>query len=79
MKNIYEVLQQKEADIERLKGELRALNIVAPLLEEEPEVQVATSSAGTYPTPPAQSADGGSPPKKPIWPWGRLKRERPAA
>jgi hypothetical protein len=36
MKNIHEVLKQKEADIERLKGELQALRVVAPLLQEEP-------------------------------------------
>jgi hypothetical protein len=35
MKNIHEVLQQKEADTERLKRELQALRVVAPLLEEE--------------------------------------------
>jgi len=71
MKNIYEVLRQKEADIERLKKELQALRIVAPLLEEElpAEVQVAPPPVRTYPTvqakpaPAAVAAD-----TKPIWP-----------
>lgn len=35
MKNIYELMRQKEAEFERLKSELQALRIAAPLLEEE--------------------------------------------
>jgi hypothetical protein len=68
MKNIYEVLRQKEADIERLKKELWALRVVAPLLEEEPilGVQVAPPPVRTYPTPPANG--GGVATAKPIWP-----------
>lgn len=34
MRNIYAVLQQKEAEIESLRMELRALHVVASLLEE---------------------------------------------
>jgi hypothetical protein len=71
MKNIYEVLRQKEADIERIKKELQALRVVAPLLEEEllPDMQVAPPPVRTYPTPQtkpttvAAAADN-----KPIWP-----------
>jgi hypothetical protein len=61
MKNIYEVLRQKEADIERLKGELQALRVVAPLLQEEsaPEVQVAPPPVRTDSTPPARPANSG--------------------
>ena len=70
MKNIYEVLRQKETEIERLKRELQALRIVAPLLEEEllPEMQVA-APLRSYPTPqtkPAAVAVAGD--NKPIWP-----------
>ena len=37
MKNIYEVMRQKELDIERLKKEIEALRVVAPMLgDEEP-------------------------------------------
>jgi len=71
MKNIYEVLRQKEADIERLKKELQALRIVAPLLEEElaTEAQVVPSPVRTYPTvqaKPAAATVGAD--SKPIWP-----------
>ena len=70
MRNIYEVMRQKEADIEQLKKELQALRVVAPLLEEDltPEVQ-APPSVRTYPTPPAKPiavAVGAD--TKPIWP-----------
>jgi len=44
MKNIYDVLQQKEADIDRLRQELQALRIVAPLLEGELEVDPEVAS-----------------------------------
>jgi hypothetical protein len=66
MRSIYEVLRQKEADVERLKKELQALRVVAPLLEEEllAEVQAAPSPVRSYATArPAASAD-----TKPIWP-----------
>ncbi|HVP52016.1 MAG TPA: hypothetical protein VMT05_07905 [Terriglobales bacterium] len=71
MKNIYEVLRQKEADIERLRKELQALRIVAPLLEEElvAEAQVVSPPVRTYatvqakPGPVTVVAD-----TKPIWP-----------
>jgi hypothetical protein len=71
MKNIYEVLRQKESEIERLKKELQALRIVAPLLEEElvAEAQVVSPPVRTYPAvqakpgPTTVVAD-----TKPIWP-----------
>ena len=34
MKNIYDVMQQKHLEIERLKKEIEALRTVAPLLED---------------------------------------------
>jgi len=69
MKNIYEVLRQKEADIERLKKELQALRIVAPLLEEElvAEAQVVPPPVRTYPTVQAKPAPVGAD-TKPVWP-----------
>jgi len=52
MKRLYEVLRQKETEIDRLKEELQALRIAAPLLEEElaPEVHAASTSVRSYPT-----------------------------
>jgi hypothetical protein len=40
MKNVYEVLRQKEMELTRLEKEVEALRLVAPLLSEEKEVGV---------------------------------------
>ncbi len=37
MKNVYEVLRQKEMELTRLEKEVEALRLVAPLLSEEKE------------------------------------------
>ena len=37
MRNIHEVLQQKEQDLERVRQEVEALRVVAPLLAGKPE------------------------------------------
>lgn len=54
MKNIYEILRQKEMEMERIKMELQALRIAAPLLEEEhllePELTIPMPPVQTYPT-----------------------------
>jgi hypothetical protein len=35
MKNVYEVLRQKELELSRLKKEIEALRVAAPLLSED--------------------------------------------
>jgi len=35
MKNVYEVLREKERSLLRLRGEVEALRLVAPLLSEQ--------------------------------------------
>jgi hypothetical protein len=35
MKNVYEVLRQKELEVSRLKQEVEALRVAAPLLSED--------------------------------------------
>jgi len=37
MKNVYEVLRQKELEVSRLEKEVDALRVVAPLLSEDGE------------------------------------------
>jgi hypothetical protein len=39
MKNVYEVLRQKELELTRLEKEVEALRVAAPLLSEEKEQQ----------------------------------------
>jgi len=69
MRNIYEVLRQKETEIEQLKKELQALRIVAPLLEEElvAEAQVVPPPVRSYPTVQTKSVAMGAD-NKPVWP-----------
>jgi hypothetical protein len=39
MKNVYEVLRQKELEVSRLENEVEALRIAAPLLSEDGEAE----------------------------------------
>jgi hypothetical protein len=42
MKNVYEVLRQKELELARLEKEVEALRIAAPLLSDEKEAATET-------------------------------------
>ncbi len=73
MKNIYEVMRQKEAEIEHIKKELQALRIVAPLLEEEliaeSDLRAATPPPlRTYTSVQSKPAPVSSSETKPVWP-----------
>jgi hypothetical protein len=63
MKNVYEVLRQKELEMLRLETEVEALRIAAPLLSEGEEIgnankpRLATSTAVNA-TPQADRAAG---------------------
>jgi hypothetical protein len=59
MKNVYEVLRQKEMELTRLEKEVEALRLVAPLLSEEKEImsdmaKPALASAVNGPQPTAR-------------------------
>ena len=47
MKNVYEVLRQKELELTRLEKEVEALRIAAPLLSEETMVAASDSPKPT--------------------------------
>jgi hypothetical protein len=53
MKNVYEVLRQKELELARLEKEVEALRVAAPLLSEDKEmgVDMATSNKPTLAAP----------------------------
>ena len=53
MKNVYEVLRQKELELARLEKEVEALRVAAPLLSEESTGET-TSSKPTLTTPATQ-------------------------
>lgn len=56
MKNVYEVLRQKELEVSRLEKEVEALRVAAPLLSEDDE---ATSD--TIATPDGSSTPNATP------------------
>ena len=49
MKDIYDVIRQKEADLERIERELEALRLSAKLLEESARPVIAAASVSTPP------------------------------
>lgn len=44
MKNVYEVLRQKELELARLEKEVEALRVAAPLLSDDKEILEATTN-----------------------------------
>lgn len=54
MKNVYEVLRQKELELARLEKEVEALRVAAPLLSEDKEVTVESSKPTLTAAPPSQ-------------------------
>jgi hypothetical protein len=55
MKNIYEVLRQKELDLARLEKEVEALRLAAPLLADEKEPAIeATNNKPALTSAPQQ-------------------------
>lgn len=58
MKNVYEVLRQKEMELTRLEKEVEALRLVAPLLSEEKESvsEIAKSAMPTAVNGPSTTA-----------------------
>ena len=50
MKNIVEVLRQKEAELQKLQGEVEALRVAIRILSDDPEYSARVpGSAGTLP------------------------------
>jgi hypothetical protein len=56
MKNIYEVLRQKELQVSHLEKEVEALRLVAPLLSEDKQDQAATAERSRSAAVPKQRA-----------------------
>jgi hypothetical protein len=57
MKNVYEVLRQKELELTRLEKEVEALRVAAPLLSDEKEsvsdtISKPSLTASVSPQPP---------------------------
>jgi hypothetical protein len=60
MKNIYEVLRQKELEIKRLEKEIEALRIVAPMLADEKDASQIGTQGIPQPQAKAYSASQGA-------------------
>jgi hypothetical protein len=54
MKNVYEVLRQKELEMARLEKEVEALRVAAPLLSDDKEPTADTPKPTLAATPPQQ-------------------------
>jgi hypothetical protein len=78
MKNVYEVLRQKEMELTRLEKEVEALRLVAPLLSEEKEsasevakpalaTAVGGPQAGRIPVPSAPTIPSPQPVRAAGW------------
>ena len=50
MRNVYEVLRQKELELARLEKEVEALRVAAPLLSEEKEMTEMSNNKPTLAT-----------------------------
>lgn len=54
MKNVYEVLRQKELELARLEKEVEALRVAAPLLSDEKEPMIEAPKPAIATTGPQQ-------------------------
>ena len=61
MKNVYEVLRQKELELSRLEKEVEALRVAAPLLSDDKDATPEATNAK-----PALTASTASAPQQPI-------------
>jgi hypothetical protein len=76
MRNIYEVLRQKELDVSRLQKEVQALRVAAPLLLVDGEAEdyhQPTISGSTAPLSIDKPAEN-NPQQAEASGWGRAKR-----
>jgi len=51
MKNVYEVLRQKELELARLEKEVEALRVAAPLLSDDKDAAEGKPTLATAATP----------------------------
>jgi hypothetical protein len=51
MKNVYEVLRQKELELARLEKEVEALRVAAPLLSDDKDSMIETTAKPTLAAP----------------------------
>lgn len=70
MKNIYDVLSQKESELAQLQKEIEALRLAARLLSEEADrVEPISRSTGVVTGPVIAPSRPASPAAEPVAPW----------
>ncbi len=77
MKNIYDVLRQKEAELQQLQKEIEALRIAARLLSDENEARTESAARPTAVPPPASPLRAASPAKEAVAAWETGPRQFP--
>jgi len=66
VKNIYEILRQKELDCARLENEIQALRLAIPLLaEEHPAPEAREEEDESFSTQASTGTDGPTPSSRP--------------
>jgi len=75
MKNVYEVLRQKELELARLEKEVEALRVAAPLLSDDKDI----ASLETAVAKPAHSTPVASPQQPIRIPQPAVTQAQPAA
>ena len=61
MKNVYEVLRQKELELARLEKEVEALRVAAPLLSDDKDTGSSESATTSKPTLTTAASAGQQP------------------
>src|SRR5947199_10215477 len=84
MKNVYEVLRQKELELARLEKEVEALRVAAPLLSDDKDAAegkptLATAATPQQPIRMAQSAVNATPQPARAAGWDDTARRWPQA
>ncbi len=77
MKNIYDVLRQKEAELQQLQKEIEALRIAARLLADEGEVRAESAARPTAVASSAAPLRAASPAKEAVAAWETGPRQFP--
>ena len=69
MRDVYEVLREKELEVSRLQGEVEALRVAAPLLTdaEAQDADRKTVTAGAQPLIEDSQANDTPQPARPAW------------
>jgi len=58
MKDVYQILEQKEADLDRIRCEIESLRLVAPLLSDDTQETIKKPTSAEKPIEKGSEATG---------------------